>query len=67
MAVLRNWTVYTAFTSIYPLQLDVLIFVSDDSFGGGAFNAGASRGRAFNEGACCAGALSGRALNGGAG
>ena len=56
MAVLRNWTVYTAGTSIYPLQFDVLIFVSDDSFGGGAFNA-----------ACCAGALSGRALNGGAG
>ena len=68
MAVLRNWTVYTACMSIYPLQFDVLIFVSDDSFGGGAFNAGASRGRDFNEGAfCCAGALRGITLNGGAG
>ena len=62
MAVLINWTVHTACTSIYTLQ-----FVSDDSFGGGAFNAGASRGKAFKEGACCAGALCGRALNGGAG
>ena len=36
---------------MYTLQFDVLIFVSDDSFGGGAFNAGASRGRALNGGA----------------